>query len=116
DNNIDSMEIKDTYQGGPKITYKSTKTQSREKYENYIGRANLDFNEAELEDNKIPIYREIILNEKDIPDFSKESCDPITHADVDYPKFSLGFNHWIHASKNKTEIFNTFVGKKRVYL
>ena len=27
----------------------------------------------------------------------------------------MGFNHWIHATKNKTEVFNTFKNKKKIY-
>jgi len=37
---------------------------------------------------------------------------------IDYPRFSLGFNHFIHASKNKVgDMFKKFEGgKKKVYL
>jgi len=35
---------------------------------------------------------------------------------LDYPKFSLGFHHFIHASKNKMEILKQFENKKKVYL
>lgn len=35
--------------------------------------------------------------------------------DIDYPKFSLGFHHYIHMNKNKMEIVNQFKDKKKVY-
>lgn len=35
--------------------------------------------------------------------------------DIDYPKFSLGFHHYIHVNKNKMEIVNQFKDKKKVY-
>jgi len=89
---------------------------SRSKYQRSMGREYAPQRETvDLEDNKIPICKEIILTETEIPNFSSHECAPITHPDVAYPLFSLGFNHWIHASKNKTDIFNTFTGKKRVY-
>jgi 23S rRNA U2552 (ribose-2'-O)-methylase RlmE/FtsJ len=89
---------------------------TKQSYDKYIGRVRYEQEAVDLGDNTIPIHREIILDEKNIPDLSKIQPDPVTREDVDYPRFSLGFNHWIHASKNKTEVFNTFAGKKRVYL
>jgi 23S rRNA U2552 (ribose-2'-O)-methylase RlmE/FtsJ len=88
---------------------------NEDKYDKYIGRSKIDHYEAELEDNKVPLHREIVLKNNELVDFSKQLPNAITHQDVTYPKFSLGFNHWIHASKNKTEIFASFSGKKRVY-
>lgn len=35
---------------------------------------------------------------------------------IDYPLFSLGFHHYIHASKNKMEIIKQFENKKKIYL
>ncbi|AYV78767.1 MAG: FtsJ-like methyltransferase [Edafosvirus sp.] len=34
---------------------------------------------------------------------------------IDYPRFSLGFHHFIHANKDKMEILKEFEGKKKVY-
>lgn len=68
--------------------------------------------ETFLEDIRTPISLEIKIQPIDI---SKFSPDPIFHKDVDYPSFALGFHHWMHASKNKTEIFDQFAGKKKVY-
>lgn len=36
--------------------------------------------------------------------------------EFEYPRFSLGFNHFYHATINKMFIFNEFIGKKKVYL
>ena len=90
------------YGGGPRI-YK--------KYE----RTNVNnSSEYELDNNLFPICREIVLDEKEMPDFINDtSC--VLHTDINYPKFSMGFNHWIHATKNKTEIFSTFKNKKKIY-
>jgi len=35
---------------------------------------------------------------------------------IEYPKFSLGFQHYIHQSKDKINIFSDFKDKKKVYL
>lgn len=85
------------------------------KYNRAIGRAKFENDTIDLDENKIPIHREIIIKDTEIPDFLKEKPSYTLHEDVDYPKFGLGFTHWIHASKNKTDIFKTFDGKKRVY-
>ncbi|QKF93757.1 ribosomal RNA methyltransferase domain [Fadolivirus algeromassiliense] len=55
---------------------------------------------------KIPQPKDNILNYKESPVFSKN---------IDYPKFSLGFQHYIHQSKTKMEITKDFEGKKKVY-
>ena len=52
---------------------------------------------------------------------SPDNSDFLTNADIkfskdiDYPKFSLGFHHYIHMNKNKMEIVNQFKDKKKVY-
>jgi len=87
----------------------------RNKYDRFIGRAKRDEYQnmqAELEDFKIPISMEVTM---DTVDISKYKPNPIYHNDVDYPLFSTGFHHWIHATKNKTEVFDQFKGKKKVY-
>ncbi len=35
---------------------------------------------------------------------------------IDYPSFSLGFQHFLHADKGRMEITKNFEGKKKVYL
>jgi len=43
--------------------------------------------------------------------------EPVFSTNIDYPKFSLGFHHYIHQSKDKMkEILNDFKSKKKVYL
>ena len=65
-----------------------------------------------LDDNKLPIYYDL----KDIKfDLTKYDLEPQFREDIAYPKFSLGFQHWIHASKNKSYKFLKFEGKKHVY-
>ena len=42
--------------------------------------------------------------------------DPIFSSNIDYPKFSLGFHHYIHQTKDKMEnVVKQFDGKKKVY-
>ena len=91
------------------------KSKTKSRYERAIGRVKFEKESVDLDDNKIPIHCEIIIKDTDIPNFLKETPSFTLHEDVNYPKFSLGFTHWIHASKNKTDVFNTFIGKKRVY-
>jgi 23S rRNA U2552 (ribose-2'-O)-methylase RlmE/FtsJ len=40
----------------------------------------------------------------------------ILNTNIDYPRCSLGFNHFIHAIKRDTEILKQFENKKKVYL
>ena len=68
---------------------------------------------AVLEDNKIPISCPILT---DVIDITKYDIQPMFTKYVDLPRFSLGFHHWIHASKSKTdENFKKFENKKKVY-
>lgn len=41
--------------------------------------------------------------------------DPTFSRNIGYPKFSLGFQHYIHQSKTKMEITSEFKDKKKVY-
>lgn len=41
--------------------------------------------------------------------------DPEHSINIDYPKFTLGFQHFVHAKKEQIELFNQFEGKKKVY-
>lgn len=45
---------------------------------------------------------------------SKEEI--ILNTNIDYPRCSLGFQHFIHAIKKDTEILKQFENKKKVYL
>jgi hypothetical protein len=65
-----------------------------------------------IEDNKTPICLKLSAPKINI---EKLSLSPIFRDDVNYPKFSLGFHHWIHASKSKSYKFDAFKGKKKVY-
>lgn len=81
-------------------------------YRKFIGRPQIHSEKVDLVDNKIPICCDI---NSILPDLSKQNPTFVLRNDVDYPKFSLGFTHWIHATKNKTDVFKTFVNKKKVY-
>mgnify|MGYP003387065854 CR=1 FL=1 len=58
-----------------------------------------------------PVVYEI-SSKNDIFDFDEK---PSFSKDIDYPKFSFGFQHFIHQSKTKMEITKEFEGKKKVY-
>jgi len=45
-----------------------------------------------------------------------ETSDVVYSTNIDYPRAEYGFHHFIHATKNKTEILKQFEGKKKVYL
>ena len=51
-------------------------------------------------------------NKNDIFDFDEKTS---FSKNIDYPKFSFGFQHFIHQSKTKMEITKEFEGKKQVY-
>jgi 23S rRNA U2552 (ribose-2'-O)-methylase RlmE/FtsJ len=84
---------------------------TRDKYDRFIGRVRVEGTD-DLDDIKVPINRSIEI--KDI-DISKSEPNPIMYGNVDYARFSLGFHHWIHASKNKTVVFEKYAKKKKVY-
>lgn len=62
--------------------------------------------------NYEPIIYELPPNKKEIFDNDE---DPQFSHNIDYPKFSLGFQHYIHQSKDKMQVVEKFKGQKRVY-
>ncbi len=60
----------------------------------------------------LPIYNNLINPSKDIFDFDNNVK---FSTNIDYPRFALGFQHFIHQSKDKTEILKEFENKKKVY-
>lgn len=60
----------------------------------------------------LPIVYKIPKNKIDIFDYEE---DPKFSKNIDYPKFSFGFQHFIHQSKTKMEITKDFEGKKQIY-
>ena len=55
---------------------------------------------------ELPKPSESILNYK---------TNPVMSINIDYPKFSFGFQHFVHANKDKLDILSQFEGKKKVY-
>jgi len=53
--------------------------------------------------------------QKEKEDIFKTDINPQFAKNISYPKFSLGFHHYIHQSKDKMEIVEEFKGKKQVY-
>jgi len=71
---------------------------------------------VELPDSLYPIAHTFhIEHSNDVLNILSKELVPIMTEGVDYPLFQYGFYHWLHASKNKTEVFDTFKNKKRVY-
>lgn len=61
----------------------------------------------------LPIVIELKENKENI---LKTDPKVIFSSNIDYPKFEYGFQHFIHATKNKTEkTYGKFEGKKKVY-
>jgi len=60
----------------------------------------------------LPVVYKIPNNKIDIFDYDEK---PKFSKNIDYPKFSLGFQHFIHQSKTKMEITKDFEGKKQIY-
>lgn len=77
----------------------------------------IDINIADLEEDHRPIVFK--MAETDHVDSNDDifnyPSDPQLSVNIDYPKFSLGFHHFIHQSKDKMEITKDFEGKKKVY-
>ena len=44
-----------------------------------------------------------------------EKLNPQVSHNIDYPKFSLGFQHYVHAKKEALDTLSQFDGKKKVY-
>lgn len=61
-----------------------------------------------------PILEKLNIKNENI---FKTSLTPIKFSkNINYPKFTFGFQHFLHATKNKMDLFDTFKGKKKVYL
>jgi hypothetical protein len=63
--------------------------------------------------NPIPLMVKLPDNKDSL---TNHKADPKYSVNIDYPEFAYGFQHFIHASKNKTEILKDFENKKKVYL
>lgn len=73
---------------------------------------------SEQEDNNSiekkyqPLVIELPESTNNIFDFDEK---PNFSKNIDYPRFAYGFQHYIHANKNKMEILDQFKNKKKVY-
>lgn len=65
-----------------------------------------------IEDDYVPIVYELPKEKNDIMSYDITTS---FSKNIDYPKFSLGFQHFIHQSKTKMEITKEFENKKKVY-
>ena len=62
-------------------------------------------------------YAPTIVQLKDVEkaQIFENKLDHKLSSSIDYPKFSLGFQHFYHQSKDKMELTQQFKGKKKVY-
>jgi len=60
-------------------------------------------------------YIPIIFDNTIDNDIFKNKLNPKLNDVIEYPKFSFGFHHFIHQSKDKMEIIEQFKNKKKVY-
>jgi 23S rRNA U2552 (ribose-2'-O)-methylase RlmE/FtsJ len=66
----------------------------------------------EMTESYSPIVDVIVKNKKNIMD---ETGEINVSSNIDYPRFSFGFHHYIHANRNKMRVLSQFQGKKKVY-
>jgi 23S rRNA U2552 (ribose-2'-O)-methylase RlmE/FtsJ len=65
----------------------------------------------DLPDDHIPVVYKLPTTK----DIFKNKLDPAYSTNLSYPKFSFGFHHFIHQSKDKMSITSQFKNKKKVY-
>ena len=68
--------------------------------------------------NEFNSYNPLIFNLKHIDklDILKSNFDILFSNNIQFPEFSLGFQHFIHQAKDKMEIVETFQNRKKTYL
>ncbi|AYV83567.1 MAG: FtsJ-like methyltransferase [Hyperionvirus sp.] len=57
-----------------------------------------------------------VPNDDGDKDLASLEGEAVLSTNIDYPLFSLGFHHYLHANKNKMEVLKQFENKKKVYL
>lgn len=76
----------------------------------------MESNIGEYDISKLPeYYLPVVYKIKTEDDIMNHDPKPDFSENIDYPKFSLGFQHYIHQSKSKMEITKEFQNKKKVY-
>lgn len=68
--------------------------------------------DVDIDSDYLPIVVEIPDPKIDIFD---EKITPLLTDNYDYPRFNLGFHHYIHTNKDKMIVLKEFDGKKQVY-
>jgi hypothetical protein len=81
--------------------------------ERSMGRNMIGYREVHIDDRKHPFVLKIKKMKNGIN--LKDDLTYNIQEGASFPKFSLAFHHWIHASHNKTRNFEDFIGKKKVY-
>ena len=106
----ESSDYKSETESENNIILKPTKTES-------IESTSVSMDELEKKTIK---YKPIVVSLPNVMDKKDNiinlEIEPKYSINIDYPRFDLGFHHYIHASKDKMEILNDFEGKKKVYL
>ena len=70
----------------------------------------------QIEENKYNIIVSILPKQNDKKEnILTSNVDPSYINGIPYPKYSLGFHHYIHDTKDKMHIIEQFKGKKQVY-
>ena len=62
-----------------------------------------------------PEYRPVVYELPVIKDILSVNTNPEYSTNIAYPKFSYGFQHFLHQSRGKMEVVEKFKGKKKVY-
>jgi len=85
-----------------------------------VNRKNIKGGTVDPKSISIPRFMPFCINVS-VPDKSNKTIfdsreEIVLNTNIDYPRCSLGFQHFIHAVKNDTEILKQFENKKKVYL
>lgn len=65
--------------------------------------------------NIVDSYNPLIIRIPDMENIFDYNEKPEYSTNIDYPRFSFGFQHFIHATKKKMQILDQFKNKKKVY-
>ena len=99
-------------------SYKNNKKQNREQNREQSRDQSRDHDIAQNPGQIINRYKPYVMLLNDNVESDIMNSDPklTLSQNIDYPMCSLGFQHYIHANKNKMEILKQFEGKKKIYL
>jgi 23S rRNA U2552 (ribose-2'-O)-methylase RlmE/FtsJ len=94
-------------------TKPKTKVELPSNNQNNVSETTNPSNQIDINGDYAPLVLKLPQNKHNL--FSVDAA-PKFSTNIDYPMFALGFQHFIHANKDKMSIVKDFEGKKKVYL